>query len=209
MTVLVAKNHQQARLLQDVNYFRVLGRLFLGEASAGEVAAATGQTVKQAHHKLTRLLAAGLIEVAQERPRAGRPVKVYRPVATEFRIPFALTDAATFADVLRELYRPALELHFEHLGALITRYSDGEMVMRSNDRGGVMVNLANETLMAVQWPEASFSGQFDFRLSRASARELQQRLIALADWVAAEALLPGEEGQNYLLGLLLTPEELL
>ncbi|CAM2756729.1 MULTISPECIES: hypothetical protein [Deinococcus] len=45
--------------------------------------ATTRQSVKQAHHKLTRLLGAGLVEVGGERKRGGRAVKVYRAAAQE------------------------------------------------------------------------------------------------------------------------------
>lgn len=96
----VARTPQQARLLLDLSYEPVLTVLLRTEASAGEVAGHTGLTLKQAHHRLTRLLAADLIVVSGERRRGGRPVKLYRAAAGVYHVPFDLTDSATMAELI-------------------------------------------------------------------------------------------------------------
>lgn len=54
--VLTARTPEQARLLQEVLYAGLLGRQMKSDASAGEVAKDTSQTLQQLHLKLTRLL---------------------------------------------------------------------------------------------------------------------------------------------------------
>lgn len=68
---LTVQTPQQARLLLDLAYAPALELLMHREASAGEVARETNITVKQACHRLTRLLGAGLVEVTGTRKRGG------------------------------------------------------------------------------------------------------------------------------------------
>lgn len=203
---LVAQTQEQVRLLLDVTYFRVLGHLLQTEASASEVAQGADLTLKQAHHKLTRLLRAELIAVAQERKRGGRPVKIYRPVAAEYHLPFHLTDAGTFTEVIRETCRLPLDRHFGRVGETVMRHSNGSMVLQSGGKGQVLLTLAEQTLNATRWPELSFSGYFDHRLRPETAQELQKRLQELADWLAAQAVSDPQQGENYFLGLFLSPD---
>ena len=205
--MFVAQTREQVRLLLDSTYFGVLGSLLQTEASASEVAQHADLTLKQAHHKLTRLLRAELIAVAEERKRGGRPVKIYRPVASEYHLPFHLTDAITFTEVIRETYRPPLEHHFEQVGEAVMRHSNGSMVLRGAGKGRVLLTLTEQTVNAARWPELSFSGYFDYRLRPETAQELQKRLQELTDWLAAEAVSDPRQGENYFLGLFLIPQE--
>ena len=100
--VFTARTPEQARLLQEMAYVSTLGRLLKGEASASEVAKDTSQSLQRAHHRLTRLLQEGLIEVRAERPRGGRAIKIYGAVAKEYRVPFSLTDAAIVGELIQE-----------------------------------------------------------------------------------------------------------
>lgn len=103
MNTFTATTPEQARLLHDRNYSRLLGQLVGAELSAAQLARSVGLDVKATHHRLTRLQSAGLIEVSAELRRTGRTVKIYRAVAQEFDIPFHLTSADTFADLIAEL----------------------------------------------------------------------------------------------------------
>jgi hypothetical protein len=97
----------QARLLSDATsrayFLPFLGRTRSVSAAAREV----GCALDAMHYRVRRFLAAGLLEVQGERPRAGRPIKLYRSVSDAFYIPFALTpyselEERILADVIRE-----------------------------------------------------------------------------------------------------------
>ena len=208
---LSADTPEQARLLQDFAYASVIGHLLKTEASAGEVTAATRQSVKQAHHKLTRLLAAGLIEVSGERKRGGRAVKVYRAAAQEYRIPFALTDAATFAELLQRMHQPLLSAHYRTVGETVMAHSQGNLVLRAAPEGGVFTtvsDLAPEVIDGSQ-DRVILSDLRNMRLRPETVRELERRLNAVGEWLAEQrATEPQEEGEVYLYGVLLTPGKL-
>ncbi|WP_135227574.1 hypothetical protein [Deinococcus fonticola] len=196
--VFIAQTPEQARLLQDMIYVGLLGRLLKSDASAGEVAKDKAQTVQQVHHRLTRLHQAELIEVRGERTRGGRPVKLYGPVAREYRVPFALTDAATVGELIRESHRPLLDLHYE----AISRLQTADLLIRQNERGQMFMTLADTDGQDEAVLHSAFLG---YRLTPQTVQELQERLTTLAEWLGSQALKREERGEDYLLGLLLAP----
>lgn len=198
-----AQTPQQARLLLDFSYFKVLGRVMREPSSAGEVAQSAGLTVKQAHHRLTRLLAVGLVEVCGERARAGRAVKLYRAVADEYRVPFALTPAATLGETLQILQGPFLAEQHAALAHALTRASSGEVKLSLNAQGRFQATLG-ETLGEGE-AEAVFSTFAQGHCTPEVAAELERRLQALSDWFQAHAQEPGEGRRGYQLGLRLNP----
>jgi hypothetical protein len=56
-----------------------------------EVATELGIDLKQLHHAVTRLHRLGLLEVVEERPRAGRSIKLYRCTGERYFIPCEVT----------------------------------------------------------------------------------------------------------------------
>jgi len=97
----------QARLLSDATS-RAYFLPFLGRTrSVSQAAKEVGCALDAMHYRVRRFLAAGLLEVRGERPRAGRPIKLYRSVSDAFYIPFALTpyselEERILADVISE-----------------------------------------------------------------------------------------------------------
>ena len=171
--VFTARTPEQARLLQDMLYVGLLGRLLKGDASAGEVARETSRTLQQVHHKLTRMLQAGLIEVRGERTRGGRPVKIYGAVAREYRVPFALTDAATVGELIQESHRPLLDLHYQAM----SRLHAADLLIRQSERSQMEMTLADPGDQTETPLHSAFLG---YRLTPQTVQELQERLVALA-----------------------------
>ncbi|SEI59023.1 hypothetical protein SAMN04488058_10165 [Deinococcus reticulitermitis] len=202
-----AQTPQQARLLLDFSYFKVLGRVMREPSSAGEVAQSAGLTVKQAHHRLTRLLAVGLVEVCGERARAGRAVKLYRAVADEYRVPFALTPAATLGETLQILQGPFLAEQHAALAHALTRASSGEVKLSLNAQGRFQASLGETSGggPGQGGTEAVFSIFAQGHCTPEVAAELERRLQALSDWFQAHAQEPGEGRRGYQLGLRLNP----
>lgn len=95
----------QARMLID-SRVRDLFNPFLGqERTVGEAAAEAGCSPAVMLYRVGVFLRAGLLRVAGERPRAGRPLKVYRSVHDAYFIPYALTPYADLEEVFRTSFR--------------------------------------------------------------------------------------------------------
>ncbi len=66
---------------------RVVFLLATREHSLGELASITGFDLKRLHYHVLALKKLGLVAVAGKRSRAGRPIKLYRAVASAFFVP--------------------------------------------------------------------------------------------------------------------------
>ncbi|HKI57965.1 MAG TPA: hypothetical protein VKA00_01950 [Trueperaceae bacterium] len=143
----------QARLLSDPagrSYFiPFLARTRSVKAAAAEV----GCRLDAMHYRVTRFLAAGLLGVVGETPRAGRPIKLYRSVADTFYIPFGLTPYAELEERIRRDLRSEedrLVAALAHAVRLSGR--EGRRIYRSDD-GEVMVDAAADTAPPSDWFE--------------------------------------------------------
>lgn len=82
---------------------RILLQFAAEPRSVGEVARALAIDLKQLHHAVTRLCRLGLLQVVDERKRAGRQIKLYRCAADSFFIPAAVAPAPFSLGLAREL----------------------------------------------------------------------------------------------------------
>lgn len=76
---------------------------FRAPCSIAEGAQATGIKANTLYRWVQKWCALGLLEVAANRPKRGRPVKLYRATAERFFVPFAATSAPTHEALLREM----------------------------------------------------------------------------------------------------------
>ena len=105
--------------------------------SVGEAAAALGMDLKRAHYFIRRLESLGLLVVAGERHRAGRPVRLYRAVADSFFIPHVAAPRGFGDDLAGELRESlARELMHGEGGMLFTANRDGAVRARLVGAGG-------------------------------------------------------------------------
>ena len=208
MTNFTATTPEQARLLHDRHYSSLLGHLVYAELSAAQLAKLTGLDVKAAHHRLTRLHQADLALVSAEQRRAGRPVKIYRASAQEFHVPFHLTSAATFADLLAELQRNHLHTHYAVMGELVMRHSQGTFRYLPSAGGSLLGTVKDLVTTENTGEEVGHSTYYRHRLTPEQAREAERRLTELTRWLEEKSEANGKEGTPYTLGLLLSPEKL-
>jgi DNA-binding transcriptional ArsR family regulator len=82
---------------------RLVLHLARRECSIGELAAATGVDLKRLHYYVTALVELGLVVVARERRRPGRPIKLYRAIADAFFVPEEATMGRPEDALAREL----------------------------------------------------------------------------------------------------------
>ncbi|WP_027481806.1 hypothetical protein [Deinococcus pimensis] len=126
-------------------------------------------------------------------------MKRYAAVAGAFEVPYALTDAATLAELVNALYLPFATRAVERLAGDATLRDASFVTLRLNALGELELNLGPRR-EASAGPTKGRWGEV--RLSRARAEELRARLDALArEFGSTDG--PGEEAEPYLLGLML------
>ena len=87
---------------------RLVLELVRGERSLKNLADITGMSLALLTYHVRRLVALGLVREHRKKPRAGRPVRMYRAVAPAFFVPAALAPppdtqlAADFTNALRD-----------------------------------------------------------------------------------------------------------
>lgn len=192
---------EQARTLLRQELFPLLTALIGGPISVGELAPRVQASLRQVYHHLQTLLEAGVAEVAGERPRAGRAIKLYWVPAPWF-IPFEVTGAAHLTEFLGSQLLPRLE-SIVALGAaqLLAEGPDWGYWLEADRLGlGTPAGLLSFT-QGLPTPLALSVG--GLRLGPVQARAFQERLEALLEEYGQ---LSGTQtgGQTYSIAVLLT-----
>ncbi|MFC6591325.1 MarR family transcriptional regulator [Deinococcus lacus] len=185
---------EQARFLLHPEYFRILEAVMRGPVSAGAVARARGLKVGQAHYRLQKLCAAGLVRVAHEEKRGGRPIKYYRAEAAHYQIPFYLVSAGNRAELLREMFLPHLRVWSEEQGRQIDAAQSPIHVYLSRDG---RIDIAQE------WQSGGMGSWGTAHLTPETAAELQTRLCDLMRWLVPQMGEKGPGTRPYTLALLM------
>ncbi len=125
---------EQLRLLADPLKLRIIQAFAGGPRTTGQVAESLGENLTRLYRHVDALLAAGLIEVTEEKKKRGTVERSYQAVARRFEADhalFAADDAGRAA--IRELLRSGEE---EMLDALAAASADEEpLVLRLRMQG--------------------------------------------------------------------------
>lgn len=97
---LTLQKQEAADALLRPEIQRLLAPFIEQPLTAHEAAEILGVETNSLLYSLKKLTALGLLEVTQERLRAGRPMKVYRATAQVYFVPFAATSEITLASYL-------------------------------------------------------------------------------------------------------------
>ncbi|MVN89112.1 hypothetical protein GO986_20435 [Deinococcus sp. HMF7620] len=206
-TMFTATTSTQARLLQQVACLRLLAPLCQRSLSASEVAHLARVPLKATCHYLAQLVSAGLIVVEGTRPRTGRPVKIYRAVASGFRVPFTLTSHATIRELLDRVSGEFVQEVDLHLAKLFAADLQTDLLITPDGQGHLRTTLAPQNVQ----PDTSLPGALSLlsrcRLTPATQRELEGRLRDLTTWLTEQAAQQRQtlEAEPCLVGLLFTP----
>lgn len=181
-----------AALVDPVSQGMILA--FAGRArSIAEVARDGEYDLKRLHHHVQRFCRLGLLEVADSRPRAGRPVKLYRTVAEAFFVPHGALPELHTERLVRNL-RAGLRRAARRPGKGVLVYADGDGIPRSETRRGEHgLEAAEMWRMLRLAPDqvAELSAELDALLNRYMREERpggRGYLLhaALAPWVAQD-----------------------
>ena len=175
---------EAAKLLVDEGYRNVLDAFIGFERSVGEAAAALRLDLDATLYRVRRLHRVGLLVESGTRPRAGRPVKLYRAAHDAFFVPF---EALPYAD-LEETF---LDLHLANArvmaraaaralrdsawsGYRVERGDDGKLWMRGGRADGAAYDGAADTA-------GPADAMVELRLAPADAERLNRELVALVE----------------------------
>ena len=178
-----------------------------GEASVSEVARTTTIPIKQAYHRLTRLLEAGLIEVTGERQRGGRPIKLYRARSTVYQVPFGLTDASTMVEMVTAMTQPYLMASMQAIGHLLMSEPDRDVLVALDAQQRLNITLVSRQSTDTLGLRGLFGTFSQFRLGREARGEAERRMRELHDWLVTQEIrdTASPDAQTCIAGLFFTP----
>lgn len=193
----VIEDRKAADALTDLAQLPLLAHFLRGASSVSEAAEALGEDLDRVYYQVRKLEKLGLLEVAFEEARAGRPIKHYRASAQAFFVPYAVLPHETFARALLESSRVPEELMAEGSArALLERIDDpwtwGFRVYR--DAEGAVNAFWGPREAGEDWdvlgqllgPEEPpvFGTHTSLALTREQAKEMQRELHAFTDrWI--------------------------
>jgi hypothetical protein len=140
--------------------------------SLAEAARDFGFDLKRLHHHVLRFCRLGLLEVAETRARAGRPIKLYRTTAESFFLPHAAAPELLTERLSREL-RASLRTAAARPGKGMVFYADSQGVPRMEAARGDTPAEAMETWRILRLsPEdrAAFAAELDGLIARFAQR---------------------------------------
>ena len=128
----------QAGLLSDAKSTAYLEPFIAAERSASEAAQEIGCRLDTLLYRISKFMAAGLLNVVRLEPRRGRPIKIYKSSADAYFVPFAATPYADFEEALfKTTAEQAARLIPNLAKTLRTTGFEGRLIYRNPDDGQV------------------------------------------------------------------------
>lgn len=199
-----------ARLILSPDVLAVLEALMLREWSVSVLAAALGRPLNAVHHRVRRLVSAGLVVETRREARRGRPVCHYRASAQAYFIPYDRTPLRSHEEMVGlgdDLFQQRFDRAVVQAGAALVRDWQDIGVRVYVDGGSVREDVTpsaeafdNRSLLAPDAP-ALFAYRDILRLSPDDAKAMQHELDTLVTRYAGRG-----GGGRYLLRLDLAPD---
>ncbi|MGF1662601.1 MAG: hypothetical protein ACFCVG_09045 [Kineosporiaceae bacterium] len=193
-----------ARLLVDRGQVRYLAP-FLGRAvSASQAAAELDVPLHVVLRRVSAFRRAGLVEVADVRPRAGRAMSLYRSAAEEFFVPIDLVSVDLFM-VSERFWHDAFTVSLtDVLLQQVRRLPDGGVRVHRTEEGSVLIEAAAEP--GVTWrgaPDVAIAFEWSaLSLSDRDADDLRHALLAVHREFAGRQ---APQGGRFVVGTCLSP----
>ena len=194
---------ETANVLTDPEHLRYIAPFLGRERTVGEVARETRSTLSTTYRRVKRYCDLGILEVAREHKRKGKPLKIYRTVADAFFVPLRLTGGPEERSARwQKHWERDFQRSFRHA------YGDeletwGQRIYRKN---GVFVSMMakspSEDLDTLTAEMPAFFSRFhdSLYLDFAEAKAFQRELDALF-----HAYTKKRGGQRYMMRLSFAP----
>ena len=92
----------------------IIFELMKHDRSLSELRNTLGMSLSLLHYHVERLRLLGIVAVSATRPRSGRPIKIYRAVASEFRVPGSLARHSAGEGLKDELQQALQRAELRH-----------------------------------------------------------------------------------------------
>lgn len=102
---LVVEDPKAGAALTDLTLLPLMAHFLRSTSSASEAAGVLDADLDDVYYRVRKLERLGLLELAETRARAGRPIKRYRAAAEAFFVPFTVLPQETLARALAESSR--------------------------------------------------------------------------------------------------------
>jgi hypothetical protein len=124
----VIENPETAALMFQPKSLELLSVLIETERSLQQISDVLGWPINTSKYQLERLCQAELVNCTREEARAGRPIRFYRAIASQFFVPYAFTPAMNPATLLEQEYAAKAKRFAHNLTtvALQAREAQGE-----------------------------------------------------------------------------------
>ncbi|MFN4074189.1 MAG: ArsR family transcriptional regulator [Thermus sp.] len=201
---LLVKDPLAARLLADPDMAVCLKPFMKGPAGVKDLALAQGLSLQQAYYRVGLLLKAGLLQPAGLLPQRGRPIRLYRAVDIDFRIPRELIPerlwrALEGARSWQEEWEKALALHDPGFGTVLRVFLNPEGILEFGGEG-------EPDILGEEFPPLINLWSAGLHLRWEEAKAFQRELLSLYHRYAALSPARKAEGQpRYLVHLGLAP----
>lgn len=196
----------QARLLTHPVSKEFFKPFLARERTVSQAAAELGRSVSATHYRVKTFLRAGLLYVAREEKRSGRPVKHYRSAHDAYFVPSDKTPYAGLEERLSAQFGPFWQDVMQRLARAYREngWDDGQSMYRGED-GTVWTNYAADffkdpVLENFRFPVVLYR-DVTAQLTREEAVELQRTLNELIE----RSLENQKQGKPYTLQLALVP----
>lgn len=200
---------KQAELLTDATSKAFFKPFLARECSVSRAAEEIGCNVNTMLYRVKAFISAGLLEVAREEKRVGRPIKHYRSVHDAYLIPDGVTPYADLEERLMQQIRPFWETLMRSLArAYRERGWDGQYIHRTQE-GVVTTSLATKgegltDFWSVEPPYEVYS-DMGLSLTPEEAEALARRLLELLE--GASRHIAAKRGRRYVLQVALVPSD--
>lgn len=145
------RTEEQARLLSDPATVRFLEPFLGRERSASQAAEELGVAIDTLLYRVRKFLAAGLLRIVREEPRAGRPIKIYSTVAEGFYVPFELTGFADHEEHRREQLRMDEDVILRAASRMLRQMGEEGQRMYRTRAGDIFYQSAGDAGKTIEW----------------------------------------------------------
>ena len=197
---------EQVRLLTSPGSRRFFEPFLARTRSVGEAAREVGCNLDTMLYRVRQFERAGLLVEVGRRPRAGRPIRLYRSNAAGYRLPFSLTPFATLEEQLYAVKDP-VHREIAAVTARLLRANDHHYRRLYRGRDGSVWSdaaLGPEGTLQLELPGAPPATDYNtvLKLDQETARQLLGELLSIFERYS-ELQKPG--ASDYLLNVALLP----
>ena len=202
----VVSDPEMAKVLSEMEHLRYIVPFLAKEKTVGEVAAELDAHLSTTYRRVRRYCEVGVLKQVAERPRKGKPLKVYRAVADAFYIPFKLAGMEESSARWLEQWNRDFHQGFQHaFGAQLGDW--GRRIYRQD--GVFTIDIAKNPSEALDPLEPDMPAFFNrshdsLYLDFTDAKALQSELDAL---FAKYAKQTGQQRYIMRLSFVPVPEE--